>query len=142
MAGKRIVDPEHKVKMVILRGMGFSQVEIAERFGVTRSAVSKQLSRIRKSCKESDEEFQDEWGFLRKFFELMLYSEDLDYSSIIALGNQKYTYENLRFQGMSRTQSLNYSRSNESVQNAPWILNPNFDGSHISARESLWRKKQ
>ena len=142
MTGKRIVAPENKAKMVILRGMGYSQVDIANIFGVSRSAVSKQLSRIRNKCKASDKEYNDEWGFLRVFFDLMLFSEDLDYGSLIALGNQKYTYENLRYQKMPRQNALDYSRSSDSVQNPPWIINPGFDGSFTSAANSLlWRKK-
>ena len=142
MTGKRIVAPEQKAKMVILRGMGYSQVDIANIFGVSRSAVSKQLSRIRNKCKASDKEFNDEWGFLREFFDLMLFSKDLDYSSLIALGNQKYTYESLRYQKMPRKHALDYSRSSDSVQNPPWISNPEFDGSFTSASNSLWRKKK
>jgi hypothetical protein len=140
MTGRSIVTPEKKAKMVILRGMGYSHDEISKKFGISRSAVTKQLSRIRERCKSSDKEYNDEYGFLREFFDLMLDSEDLDYNSIIALGNQKYTYENLRYQKMSRKDSLNYSRGTESIHNSPWIINPDFDGSDVSARNSLWRK--
>tara|TARA_B100001250_G_C19596756_1_gene698745 strand:- start:308 stop:781 length:474 start_codon:yes stop_codon:yes gene_type:complete len=140
MTGRRIVTPEKKAKMVILRGMGYSHSEISKKFGISRSAVTKQLSRIRERCKSSDKENGDEYGFLREFFNLMLDSEDLDYSSIIALGNQKYTYENLRYQKMTRKDALRYSRSTESIHDPPWIINPNFDGLHTSARKSLWRE--
>lgn len=140
MTGRRIVTPGKKAKMVLLRGMGYSHGEISEIFGISRSAVTKQLSRLSDRCKSSDKEHGDEYGYLREFFKLMLDSEDLDYNSIISLGNQKYIYENLRYQKMSRKDALRYSRSAESINNSPWIINPDFEGSDTSARQSLWEE--
>ena len=143
MTRKRIVDPGQKIKMVIMRGMGFSQVDIADEFGVSRSAISKQLERIRKKFEGSDGKPKYGNEVLKEFWNLVLYSEDLDYSSIIAKGNQKFEYENLVFQGMSRTQALKYSQSPEACpQNRPWIPNPDFDGSIYSAKVHLFGGKK
>ena len=141
VARKRRIDPGQKIKMVIMRGMGFSQVDIAREFGVTRSAISKQLERIRKKFEDHNgiPKFGDE--VLKEFWNLLLFSEDLDYSSIIALGNQKFEYENQRFQGMSRAQALRYSRSAQAINNPPWIVNPDFDGTRETARMILFGGK-
>ena len=72
------------------------------------------------------------------YTELLLDSEEMDYNSVIAFGNQKYVYENLLFQGMTRTHALRYSTSAGAVQNPPWISNPDFDGDVSSARNFLW----
>ena len=79
---------------------------------------------------------------LNEFWNLVLYSEDLDYNSIIAKGNQKFEYENQRFQGMSRAQALKYSQSPEAIRNPPWIPNPDFDGSIYSAKVHLFGGKK
>ena len=76
--------------------------------------------------------------YQRVFFELLLDSEEMDYNSVIAFGNQKYVSENLLFQGMSRTHALRYSTGAEAAQNPPWISNPDFDGDVSSARNFLW----
>ena len=142
MTRKRIVDPGQKIKMVIMRGMGFSQVDIADEFGVSRSAISKQLERIRKKFEGSDGKPKYGNEVLKEFWNLVLYSEDLDYNSIIAKGNQKFEYENQRFQGMSRAQALKYSQSPEAIRNPPWIPNPDFDGSIYSAKVHLFGGKK
>ena len=126
-----------KAKMMIMRGLGYSQKSIAREFGITRSAISKQLRIIRKRCEDEEEKE----GYLRIFFEMLIYSDELDYSSIIAFGNQKYTYENLRYQGMTRLHALRYASSGQAAVNPPWIANPDFDGSHITARNYLWREE-
>ena len=142
VARKRRIDPGQKIKMVIMRGMGFSQVDIAREFGVTRSAISKQLERIRKKFEDHNgiPKFGDE--VLKEFWNLLLFSEDLDYSSIIALGNQKFEYENQRSQGMSRAQALRYSQSAQAINNPPWIVNPDFDGTRETARMILFGGKK
>ena len=74
VARKRRIDPGQKIKMVIMRGMGFSQVDIAREFGVTRSAISKQLERIRKKFEDHNgiPKFGD--GVLKEFWNLLLFS--------------------------------------------------------------------
>ena len=140
---KRKVDPEHKIKMVIMRGMGYSQSDIAKEFGVTRSAISKQFERLRNKCKNSWGKVDYEGNILREFFNLMLYSKDMDYSSIISLGNKKYLYESLVYQGMARSQALKYSLSEDAViRNPPWIMNPDFDGSVLYAKKKLFQPQQ
>ena len=129
--------------MVILRAMGYTQPQIAEEFELGRSAISKQFGRIRQRCKESDDEFGDEWGFLRIFFEILIDSEDLECNGIVAFANRKFTYENLRYQKMSKIHALSFAKTEAAVMDPPWIANPDFKGSHISARNilaQLWSK--
>ncbi len=141
----RNMDRRQKAKMMILRGLGYTTQQIGdlEEFDVTRSAISKQLKKIRQHCREWDKKIgehngRSDWGYQRVFFELLLDSEEMDYNSVIAFGNQKYVYENLLFQGMSRTHALRYSTGAEAAQNPPWISNPDFDGDVSSARNFLW----
>ena len=84
------------------------------------------------------QKFGDE--VLKEFWNLLLFSEDLDYNHICP-GNQKFEYENQRFQGMSRAQALRYSQSAQAIDNPPWIVNPDFDGTRETARMILFGGK-
>ena len=71
-----------KAMLVMLRGLGFQQKEIADKLEVSQSSVHKYLRKIRERA--------DNMGVERVFCDMLLANPRIDSESMVALGNEKF----------------------------------------------------
>ena len=75
------VNNSQKAMLVMLRGLGFSQTEIAEQLGLSQSTVHKYQWKIKQSAVVRGNEIV--------FLEMLLHGP-IDSDSILAYGNRKF----------------------------------------------------
>lgn len=75
-------------QIVMLRGVGYSQNEIAGKLEVSQPTIHNHLKKIRKQC--------DERGTDAVFCQMLLHNS-IDPDSIIAIGEYKFKYAEGRF---------------------------------------------
>ena len=82
------VNNSQKAMLVMLRGLGFSQTEIAEQLGLSQSTVHKYQWRIKQSAVDRGNEIV--------FLEMLLHGP-IDSDSILAYGNRKFELQQERY---------------------------------------------
>ncbi len=82
------VDNSQKAMLVMLRGLGFSQTEIAEQLGLSQSTVHKYLRNLKQSAVDRGNEIV--------FLEMLLHGP-IDSDSIVAFGNRKFELSQERY---------------------------------------------
>ena len=89
-------------QIVMLRGVGYSQKEIAGNLGVSQPTIHNHLKKIRKQC--------DERGTHAVFCQMLLHSR-IDPDSIIAIGQYKFKDAEKKFIRRSRARIKDSSGS-------------------------------
>ena len=93
------VNNTQKAMLVMLRGLGFSQKEVAEQLGKSQSTVHKYLRKIKQSAVDRGNEIV--------FLEMLLHGP-IDSDSILAYGHRKF--------GRSQGRDLRARKQDESLE--------------------------
>ena len=94
-------------KIVMLRGVGYSQKEIAGNLGVSQPTIHNHLKKIRKQC--------DERGIDAVFCQMLLHSR-IDPDSIIAIGEYKFKDAEERYEEATRRSRARIKNSSGSMR--------------------------